>query len=150
MKQQDFLRKYWLIVLISIGIFLAGICFTFYPQTITPYITTTTTTTTQTTQPTIPAGVLTTSNILSNPVNYNGKTVKVFGKVTELGKLRCTCFTLDNKSVIVQYIHDDINLYPTEIKDKINNGDYVVATGKFIYDNSTGGGDIQLEKIEKT
>jgi len=98
-------------------------------------------------QPPIPPDALKTSDILSNPVNFNGKTVKVFGKVTELGKLRCTCFTLDNKPINVWYLHDDVNLYPTEIEDKINNGDYVVATGKFVYDNSTGGGDIQLENI---
>jgi len=175
MRQQNFLRKHWLILLILIGIFLLGIYFSFYqqpnirclpcPQYVTPSPEWYTNCekeggTVVPPEPDAcgclgpprcvvqPADALTANDILLNPVNYDGKTVKVFGKVTELGKLKCPCFTLDNKPINIWYLYDNTNLYPTEIKDKINNGDYVTVTGKFIYDNTTGGGNIELEKIE--
>ena len=93
-------------------------------------------------KPKIHEGMLSTDELLNNPSKYHGQTVKVLGTVSKLGLLRCPCFMLDGK-LLVCYRYDETNIYPTQIQDKIQNGDRVVVTGKFL------GGTIYAEKVEK-
>lgn len=92
-------------------------------------------------KPKVHEGIISTDELLGNP-KYQGQVVKVSGTVSDLGLLRGPYFRLDEK-VTVCYLYDDTNIYPTQIKDKIQNGDRVVVTGKFL------GDIVYAEKVEK-
>lgn len=94
-------------------------------------------------KPKVHEGIISTDELLGNPSKYHGQVVRVSGTVINLGLLRGPYFMLDVESVIVCYHHDETNIYPTQIKDKIQNGDRVVVTGKFL------GDIIYAEKVEK-
>jgi len=93
-------------------------------------------------KPKVHEGVVSTDELLNNPSKYHGQVVRVSGTVGKLGLLKCPCFMLDEK-LLICYRYDDTNIYPTQIKDKIQNGDLVVVTGRFLADT------IYAEKVEK-
>lgn len=93
-------------------------------------------------KPKVNEGIISTDELLGNPSKYQGQVLRVAGVVSDLGLLRGPYFRLDGK-VTVCYLYDDTNIYPTQIKDKIQNGDCVVVTGKFL------GDIVYAEKVEK-
>jgi len=93
-------------------------------------------------KPKVHEGIISTDELLSNPSKYQDQVVTVSGVVGDLGLLRGPYFRLDGK-LLVCYLWDETNIYPTQIKDKIQNGDSVVVTGKF------HGDTIYAEKVEK-
>jgi hypothetical protein len=90
------------------------------------------------------------NDLLSNPSKHHRHRIHVFGTASDLGLLKGPFFQLDGK-LLVCYRYDDINLYPTQIKDKIDNGDYVALTGRFFYEELIEGhcSTLYAEKIEK-
>jgi len=90
------------------------------------------------------------NELLSNPSQYHRHRIHASGTVSDLGLLEGPFFQLDGK-LLVCYRYDDIDLYPTQIKDKIDNGDYVAVTGRFFYEELIEGQCSMLyaEKIEK-
>lgn len=95
-------------------------------------------------------GIITTDELLGNPLKYHGQVVRVSGIMSDLGFFRCPCFTLDGKPLMIWYLHDEVNLYPTQIKDKVQNGDHVIVTGKFFYyPDATPPYTMYAEKVEK-
>jgi hypothetical protein len=82
-------------------------------------------------KPKIHEDVISTDELLTNPSKYHGQVVRVSGVVSDLGLLRGPYFRLDGKLTICYY-WDETNIYPTQIKDKIQNGDHVVVTGRFL------------------
>jgi hypothetical protein len=93
-------------------------------------------------KPKIYEGTISVDELLDDPSKYHGQIVRVSGIVSDLGLLRGPYFRLDGKLTIC-YRWNDINIYPTQIKDKIQNGDHVVVTGRFL------GDIVYAEKIEK-
>ena len=93
-------------------------------------------------KPKIYAGIISTDELLDNPSKYHDQVVRVSGTVSDLGLLRGPYFTLDEKLTIC-YHWDETNIYPTQIKDKTQNGDHVVVTGRFL------GDIVYVENIEK-
>jgi len=58
--------------------------------------------------PVAPPDTMTTDELLRNPQRYDGQVLKVFGRITDLGHLRCPCFTLDSKPIVVWYLSDPL------------------------------------------
>ena len=93
-------------------------------------------------KPKVHEGIISTDELLGNPSKYHDQVVRVSGAVSDLGLLRGPYFKLDKK-LLICYHYDETNIYPTQIKDKIQNGDHVVVTGRFLSDI------VYAEKIEK-
>lgn len=96
----------------------------------------------ETRKPKVHEELISTDELIGDPSKYQGQVVRVSGVVSSLGLLRGPYFKLDEK-VVVCYLYDETNIYPTQIKDKIQNGNRVVVTGKFV------GDIIYAEKVEK-
>jgi len=88
--------------------------------------------------------------LLGNPSKYHGYRIHVFGTVRDLRLLKGPVFKLDGR-LLVCYAYDEIDLYPTNIKDRISNGDYVSVIGRFFFEEGVEGSRSTLyaEKIEK-
>jgi len=72
--------------------------------------------------------------------------------MSDLGLLRCPSFTVDeNRTLLISYLYDETNIYPTQIKDEVQNGDPVVVTGQFFYEpqNMSEKYRMYAEKVEK-
>lgn len=83
--------------------------------------------------PTKPGGVVSVTELLANPV-YDTP-VKVYGEVSALGELMCTCFFLksDRENIHVWYdtmVEDDGSVMPAVSTEGIENGDWVVVYGE--------------------
>ena len=98
-------------------------------------------------------GALSVSELLEDPV-YDTK-VRVYGKVSLLGELFCPCFQLTSKGqkVTVWYdlmIEDDGTERSSVNVDGINNGDWVIVTGKLKSEGSHRSlNDFWANRIEK-
>lgn len=90
-------------------------------------------------------GIISIDELLDNPSEYQGQVVTVSGTVSALGELFGPYFILDGELTICYWdmTSEDTNIYPTQIKDKIQNGDHVLVTGKFL--NNI----VYAEKVEK-
>lgn len=88
--------------------------------------------------------------LLGNPSKYHRYRIHVFGTVCDLGLLKGPFFKLDGK-LLVCYAYDEVDLYPTNIKDRISNGDYVSVIGRFFFEEEVEGhhSTLYAEKIEK-
>ena len=80
-----------------------------------------------------PEGTVSVAELLESPV-YDTQ-VRVYGKVSLLGELFCTCFALtsDGESLEVWYdsmVEDSGTVRPGVSVDGIDNGDWVVVTGE--------------------
>jgi hypothetical protein len=78
-------------------------------------------------------GALSVAELLENPI-YDTQT-RVYGKVSALRELACTCFFLQSEggNIHVWYdtmVEDNGTLRPSISVDKINNGDWVVVIGE--------------------
>jgi hypothetical protein len=94
-------------------------------------------------EPPKPEGALSAAALLENPV-YDTQ-ARVYGEVSALGELMCTCFFLqsDGDNLHVWYdtmVEDDGTLKPSVSVKEINNGDWVVVIG----DLKTGGDHYSL------
>lgn len=84
-------------------------------------------------EPQKPEGALSTAELLENPI-YDAQT-RVYGKVSALRELACTCFFLQSEggNLHVWYdtmVEDNGTLRPSVNVDEINNGDWVVVIGE--------------------
>ena len=84
-------------------------------------------------EPTNPEGALSAAALLENPI-YDTQT-RVYGKVSALGELACTCFFLqsDGGNLHVWYdtmVENDGTLRPSVSVQEIKKGDWVVVLGE--------------------
>ena len=84
-------------------------------------------------EPQKPEGTLSVAELLENPI-YDTQT-RVYGKVSALRELACTCFFLQSEegNLHVWYdtmVEDNGTLRPTINVKEINNGDWVVVIGE--------------------
>ena len=84
-------------------------------------------------EPPKPEGAMSVAKLLDNPV-YDSQ-IRVYGKVSALGELMCTCFFLrsDVENLHIWYdtmVEDDGTLKPSVSVEEINNGDWLVVTGE--------------------
>ena len=84
-------------------------------------------------EPQIPEGTLSVAELLENPI-YDTQT-RVYGKVSALRELACTCFFLQSEggNLHVWYdtmVEDSGVLRPAISVDKIKNGDWVLVVGE--------------------
>jgi len=88
--------------------------------------------------------------LLVNPSKYHRHRIHVFGTVGDLSLLGEPYLQLDGK-LLVCYRYEDADLYPTQIKDEIHNGDYASVIGRFFYEEPIEGycSILYAEKIEK-
>jgi hypothetical protein len=77
-------------------------------------------------KPKVHEGIISPSELVQNPSEYDGVIVTVSGKVSLLGEVFGYLFMLD-ETVTVFYRHEEANLDVSNIE----NGDYVTVTGKF-------------------
>ena len=80
-----------------------------------------------------PEGALSVTELLENPI-YDTQT-RVYGKVSALRELACTCFFLQSEEGNLHVWYDTMvenngTLRPSVSIDEINNGDWVVAIGE--------------------
>lgn len=83
-------------------------------------------------KPAKPEGVLSVAELFSDPVHETP--VQIYGKVSALRELACTCFFLESEgeSIHVWYdtmTEDDGTVMPAVSTEGINNGDYVIVSG---------------------
>jgi hypothetical protein len=103
--------------------------------------------------PETPEDAMSASECINNPV-YDME-LRVFGKVSSLGDLDCTCFLLssDGADILVWYdsmIEDDGTERPSVSIGGIKNGDQVVVTGELKDEGEhRSQGDFWLSSIEK-
>jgi hypothetical protein len=103
--------------------------------------------------PETPDGAMSASECINNPV-YDTE-LRVFGEVSSLGDLNCTCFLLssDGADILVWYdtmIENDDTLRPPVSVDGIKNGDQVIVTGELKDEGEhTSQGDFWLSSVEK-
>ena len=125
--------KSWILVIVVLGAIVVAVSVWRYAGT-----------------PVAPLGTMTTDELLRNPQRYDGQVLKVFGRITDLGHLRCPCFTLDSKPIVVWYLYNGTNIHPSQIEGRVQNGDLIVVTGRFRYSTSPGNEyTIYAETIEK-
>jgi hypothetical protein len=103
--------------------------------------------------PETPGGAMSASECINDPV-YDTE-LRVFGEVSSLGDLDCTCFLLssDGADILVWYdsmIEDDGTERPPVSIEGIRNGDQVIVTGEL----KTAGehkvqGDFWLSNVEQ-
>lgn len=79
-----------------------------------------------------PEGALSVPELFSDPVHESP--VQVYGKVSALGELACTCFFLESEgeSIHVWYdtkVEDDGTVMPAVSTESIRNGDWIVVSG---------------------
>ena len=84
-------------------------------------------------EPAKPEGALSVAAMLENPI-YDTQ-IRVYGKVSVLGELFCTCFILqsDGESLHIWYdtmVEDSGTLRPPINVQDINNGDWVIVIGE--------------------
>ena len=84
-------------------------------------------------EPQKPEGALSVAELLENPI-YDTQT-RMYGKVSALRELACTCFFLQSEegNLHVWYntmVEDDGTLRPSVSVQEINNGDWVVVLGE--------------------
>ena len=84
-------------------------------------------------EPPKPEGAMSVAALLENPI-YDTQT-RVYGEVSALGELMCTCFFLGSEegNLHVWYdtmVENDGTLRPTINVKEINNGDWVVVIGE--------------------
>jgi len=84
-------------------------------------------------EPPKPEGALSVAELLENPI-YDTQT-RVYGKVSALGELACTCFFLQSEegNLHVWYdtmVEDDGTLRPSVGVQEIKNGDWVIVIGE--------------------
>jgi PBP1b-binding outer membrane lipoprotein LpoB len=84
-------------------------------------------------EPQKPEGALSVAELLENPI-YDTQT-RVYGKVSALGELMCTCFFLGSEegNLHVWYdtmVDNDGTLRPSISIEEINNGDWVIVIGE--------------------
>jgi hypothetical protein len=84
-------------------------------------------------EPQKPEGALSVAELLENPI-YDTQT-RVYGKVSALRELACTCFFLGSEegNLHVWYdtmVEDGGNLRPSVNVQEINNGDWVLVIGE--------------------
>ena len=84
-------------------------------------------------EPQKPEGALSVAELLENPI-YDTQT-RVYGKVSALRELACTCFFLQSEegNLHVWYdtmVEDDGTLRPSVGVQEIKNGDWVVVIGE--------------------
>ena len=77
---------------------------------------------------------LTVDELLDNAAQYDGQTLQVFGRASDLGNLEGPLFRLDGK-IFVCYAYDNVDLY--SYISKVRNGDPIIVIGFFHYDNVT-------------
>ena len=80
-----------------------------------------------------PEGALSVTELLENPI-YDTQT-RVYGEVSALRELACTCFFLQSEEGNLHVWYDTMvenngTLRPSVSIDEINNGDWVVAIGE--------------------
>ena len=85
-----------------------------------------------TAKPQKPAGTLSVSELLENPMH--DAPVRVYGQVKELGELRCPCFYLvsDGESILVWYalvVEEDEISIPSVSVGATDNGDWAIVAG---------------------
>jgi hypothetical protein len=84
-------------------------------------------------EPPKPEGAMSVAELLENPI-YDTHT-RVYGEVSALGELMCTCFFLQSEegNLHVWYdtmVENDGTLRPTINVKEINNGEWVVVIGE--------------------
>ena len=84
-------------------------------------------------EPLKPDGALSAAALLENPI-YDTQT-RVYGKVSALGELACTCIFIrsDGENLHVWYdtmVEDDGTLRPSVSVQEIKNGDWVIVIGE--------------------
>ena len=84
-------------------------------------------------EPPKPEGALSVAALLTNP-KYDTQ-ARVYGKVSALGELACTCFFLksDGENLHVWYhtmVENDGTLRPSISVEEIQNGDWVLVIGE--------------------
>jgi len=77
---------------------------------------------------------LTADELLSNVAKYDGQSVQVFGRVSDLGYLDGPFFKLDGQ-LLICYIYNSTNLQSQ--LNGVQNGDPMIVTGVFRYDGMT-------------
>ena len=103
-------------------------------------------------EPPKPEGALSVAALLTNP-KYDTP-ARVYGKVSALGELMCTCFFLQSEegNLHVWYdtmVEDDGTIRPSVSVQEINNGDWLIVIGEL----KSGGdhyslNDFWVNKIE--
>jgi len=84
-------------------------------------------------EPKKPEGALSVAELLENPI-YDTQT-GVYGKVSALRELACTCFFLQSEEETLHVWYDTMvenngTLRPSISVDEINNGDWVIVIGE--------------------
>lgn len=84
-------------------------------------------------EPAQPENTLSVTELLENPI-YDTQT-RVYGQVSALGELMCTCFFLESEAenIHVWYdtmVQDDGTLMPSVNVEDIKNEDWVIITGE--------------------
>ena len=82
--------------------------------------------------PAKPEGALSVAELISDPVHE--APVQIYGKVSALGELMCTCFFLESEgeNIHVWYdtmVEDDGTVMPAVSIEGIQNGDWVTVSG---------------------
>ena len=83
-------------------------------------------------EPAKPEGTLSVAELFSDPIHETP--VQIYGKVSALGELACTCFFLESegKNIHVWYdtmVEDDDTVMPAVSTEGIRNGDWIVVSG---------------------
>jgi len=91
-------------------------------------------------EPPIPDGALSVAELLENPI-YDTQT-RVYGKVSALGELACTCFFLQSEEGNLHVWYDTMveedgsptppTRTPVDVEG-IENGDWIIVTGELKY-----------------
>jgi len=84
-------------------------------------------------EPPKPEGALSAAALLENPI-YDTST-RVYGEVSALGKVMCTCFFLESEGENLQVwyntmVENDGTVRPAVDVQEIKNGDWVIVTGE--------------------
>jgi hypothetical protein len=83
-------------------------------------------------EPAKPESALSVAELIAEPVHETQ--IQIYGKVSALGELMCTCFFLESEggNIHVWYdtmVEDDGTIMPVVSTEGINNGDWVVVSG---------------------
>jgi len=83
-------------------------------------------------EPSKPEGALSVAELYADPIHEIP--VQIYGKVSALGELMCTCFFLESggESIHVWYdtmVEDDGTIMPSANTEGISNGDWVIVSG---------------------
>ena len=83
-------------------------------------------------EPAKPESALSVAELIADPVHETQ--IQIYGKVSALGEVMCTCFFLESEGVNIHVwydtmVEDDGTVMPAVSTEGINNGDWIIVSG---------------------